>query len=180
MTTTALPPRMARNAPQPAIATDRQVNYVRKLMDERDGTTVNAEFRATVEAEIAAGISGAAISAIITLLTTPEMRPPRGGNRAERVELEAGMYRKGDTFYRVKVSKAGNWYAQELRINDDTGRIDFRYVGKVYGLVAEHRLAQDEARAFGVETGNCICCGAVLTNPDSIAAGIGPICAGKV
>ncbi len=33
------------------------------------------------------------------------------------------------------------------------------------------------ASAFGRATGRCCCCGRTLTNPDSIAAGIGPICA---
>lgn len=33
------------------------------------------------------------------------------------------------------------------------------------------------AKMYGHETGNCMCCGKQLTNPDSIAAGIGPICA---
>jgi hypothetical protein len=33
--------------------------------------------------------------------------------------------------------------------------------------------------AYGKRTGNCSCCGRPLTNPVSVAAGIGPICAGK-
>lgn len=34
------------------------------------------------------------------------------------------------------------------------------------------------ARAFGLRTGRCSCCGRELTDPESIADGIGPICAG--
>lgn len=34
-----------------------------------------------------------------------------------------------------------------------------------------------EARRYGKETGVCCCCGRELTDPKSIAAGIGPICA---
>lgn len=33
--------------------------------------------------------------------------------------------------------------------------------------------------AYGRETGNCACCGRELTNPESVALGIGPICASK-
>lgn len=33
------------------------------------------------------------------------------------------------------------------------------------------------AKAYGIKTGRCSCCGAELTNKESIAAGIGPICA---
>jgi hypothetical protein len=35
------------------------------------------------------------------------------------------------------------------------------------------------AKAYGLQTGVCSCCGRELTNPDSIARGIGPICADK-
>ncbi len=42
------------------------------------------------------------------------------------------------------------------------------------------RLAADPAtamREIGKETGKCCCCGRELTDPESVAAGIGPICA---
>jgi hypothetical protein len=35
------------------------------------------------------------------------------------------------------------------------------------------------AVAYGVMTGSCSCCGRELTNPESVARGIGPICAAK-
>lgn len=37
----------------------------------------------------------------------------------------------------------------------------------------------EAATAYGKETGECSCCGRELTDPNSIAAGIGPICATK-
>jgi len=48
------------------------------------------------------------------------------------------------------------------------------------------RLVQDltpltlaEAEAFGIRTGNCAICGRTLTRSDSIARGIGPVCASQ-
>jgi hypothetical protein len=35
------------------------------------------------------------------------------------------------------------------------------------------------ATAYGQQTGCCACCGRELTDPESIARSIGPICAGK-
>lgn len=35
-------------------------------------------------------------------------------------------------------------------------------------------------RAYGMRSGTCGCCGKKLTTPESIALGIGPICAGKL
>jgi hypothetical protein len=37
----------------------------------------------------------------------------------------------------------------------------------------------DQAVAYGRKTGSCACCGRELTDPESIAAGIGPICQAK-
>lgn len=51
---------------------------------------------------------------------------------------------------------------------------------EVKALVA--RVAADpaaEAALHGKETGRCSCCGLELTNPESIALGIGPICREK-
>jgi hypothetical protein len=35
------------------------------------------------------------------------------------------------------------------------------------------------AKAYGIKTGTCSCCGRTLTDPKSISAGIGPICADR-
>lgn len=69
------------------------------------------------------------------------------------------------------------------------------YLGKVIGQAFQaNRDATDEHKAaikviaenpaeaasrYGIRTGTCSCCGRELTDPDSIAAGIGPICAEK-
>ena len=68
-----------------------------------------------------------------------------------------------------------------------------KYLGKVTPNRLDSRLADDvkavlleaagdpltAAIRYGKETGACSCCGRDLTNPDSIAAGIGPICREK-
>lgn len=177
--TMVLPPRMPRNAAQPLIATDRQLNFIDKLIGERaDAGLLPDGFEADVDAKMADGLTGKGASALIDALLAIKL--PKGqGATAMAADLEPGMYRKGETFYRVRRSKAGNWYAQELR-RAESGGITFKYVGKVRGLVAEHRITLDEARQFGIETGACICCGAELTDPKSIEAGIGPVCAKRV
>lgn len=43
----------------------------------------------------------------------------------------------------------------------------------------EHRMTLDEAKEYGKVTGTCCNCGRLLTNEESIANGIGPICATK-
>ena len=47
---------------------------------------------------------------------------------------------------------------------------------------ALQRIAEDPREAavkYGRQIGRCGCCGATLTNKDSIARGIGPVCAGR-
>lgn len=72
---------------------------------------------------------------------------------------------------------------------------DGQYAGKIVGnkflatryATAETRQRiellsgnpQEAARAFGKETGTCCCCGRTLSDPVSVEAGIGPICANK-
>ncbi len=54
------------------------------------------------------------------------------------------------------------------------------YKGQYADLVA--KLISDPlkyAKAYGIETGQCGNCGRTLTNPESIAKGIGPICEGR-
>jgi hypothetical protein len=59
----------------------------------------------------------------------------------------------------------------------------FEYVGggrAVYNVTREcRRMTLDEAKSFGQLYGTCCMCGRTLTDEDSIAAGIGPICASK-
>jgi hypothetical protein len=58
--------------------------------------------------------------------------------------------------------------------------VEFEYAGAANRFVnASQRLNREEAAAFGRETGWCVVCGTELTDPDSIAAGIGPVCATK-
>jgi len=47
---------------------------------------------------------------------------------------------------------------------------------EVLAVAADPRAA---AVAYGFETGNCSCCGRFLSNPESVALGIGPICASR-
>lgn len=81
----------------------------------------------------------------------------------------------------VKVQRAvhgsGNLYARLL--NPDTGKFTYQK-GLIFRLRDSMRMSLDEAKAFGALYGRCCVCGALLTNEDSINAGIGPVCAGRL
>jgi Family of unknown function (DUF6011) len=96
--------------------------------------------------------------------------------------VAAGMYRDPveGTIYRVQPSRSsGRLYAMRL-VEGDTGG-DFEYApGAMARILPAWRMTADEAAAFGRAHGWCCVCGRLLTNPVSIAAGIGPICGGRI
>lgn len=99
---------------------------------------------------------------------------------------EAGMYRTPDgTIYKVQlaVHGSGRLYAKRLELDQDEAngtRGSFEYApGAIRELTADMRMSLEQAKEFGHIYGVCCKCGRTLTNEESIAAGIGPICAGK-
>lgn len=104
--------------------------------------------------------------------------------------LEHGMYRlvaaRGDypagSIFKVQkaVHGSGNLYAKVLVV-DAPGEGHFEYApGAIRLLTTDDRMSADEAAEWGRLYGMCIVCSATLTDEKSIAAGIGPICAGRV
>lgn len=104
----------------------------------------------------------------------------------EGVEIgpaEEGMHQFGGVIFKVQraVNGSGRLYAKALveAPGSDSGWT-FEYApGAIKNLSAATKLSLAEAKAFGALYGTCCVCGRTLTNEDSIAAGIGPICAGK-
>jgi len=87
----------------------------------------------------------------------------------------------------ISVPKATSANAGGLYVKHDG-----EYAGKIMGGVFKPFNAKpdtlalvceiaenpaERAKQYGIETGTCSCCGAELTDPVSIANGIGPICA---
>lgn len=88
-----------------------------------------------------------------------------------------GVYRvHGKRIFRVVSNRtSGHRVAEEL--------IGGKFVyakGWVYRLRDSERMSLEDAKKYGRETGTCVRCGITLTNPASVEAGIGPICATKV
>jgi len=80
---------------------------------------------------------------------------------------------------------SGSIYVKDAETGDYFGKIDDHLVYRAVHTAPEwaadalSRIARDPSAAaveYGRETGRCSCCGRELTNPDSIALGIGPIC----
>ena len=92
-----------------------------------------------------------------------------------------GIYRLGDVIVKVQVAVngSGNLYAKRLVVDGDHGSFVYE-PGLIRRLSATDRMSVEEAAAFGKLYGFCIQCGRTLTDETSIAAGIGPVCAGRI
>lgn len=89
-------------------------------------------------------------------------------------------------FYEVSHGKAGTrwdgWTFASLLIGSPGGFREERVrYAALRGLLEkiEAQGIRESAERFGRELGICPCCGSPLTDPESIARGIGPICAEK-
>jgi len=112
----------------------------------------------------------------------------RNMNRPVRVAQanpvsEVGMYRNTDgVMFRVKRSRqSGNLYA--MRFVPEAQAKSDRFVferGGIFRLDATMRMTVEQAQLVGVQFGICCVCGAELTATESVANGIGPVCARRV
>jgi uncharacterized protein DUF6011 len=93
---------------------------------------------------------------------------------------ETGMYQVDGRIFKVLPSRTSErHYAKEL-VGEGDGTYRFTYAPGAMRLIrAEHRMTDEQAREFGRTTGICCVCARLLTDPQSIAAGIGPVCSGK-
>lgn len=87
---------------------------------------------------------------------------------------EAGFYWKGENVIEAYHTNKGFLVARTI-VNGKKGE----YLGKKGLIGLGRKLTLEQAKEYGRKTGVCISCGAELTDPVSIEAGIGPICATK-
>ena len=95
---------------------------------------------------------------------------------------EVGMYLNAEgVAFRVKRSQAGRLYASRF-VPEAQARAD-RFVydgGAVYRLDASMRMTLEQAQALGAQYAQCCVCGRDLSAEQSVEAGIGPRCAGRI
>ena len=187
-------------------ATDGQVGYIRDLMSAREWATaryadrirvigeallatpvptVTGEWGQEINRHLADPLTKRGATKLIDLLKSlPEHnRPeaPRGNAHYAPVE---------DGFYVVEANEHGPELVLKVQTSPTSGR---QYAKALDGTTWEYApgairkvrngdavpLTLDKAKELGQLYGVCVRCGRTLTDEGSIAAGIGPICAGK-
>lgn len=133
-------------------------------------------------------LSGRDASWLISLALETGMDAPR--TVSPEPVTSTGMYRHGENIYKVQANREnGRLYAKRLvpirgvRLAEDGEVVSWQFEyapGALRILRSSNRMSLEEAREFGVRFGVCCVCGKTLTDANSVAAGIGPICSRNV
>lgn len=143
--------------------TEKQTSFLLTLIEDREATGgPTADMIGTMS-------SFEASRAIDYLLRFPSKR------KAQQLAIEDGFYVLGETIYRVKTSKAGRPYALKA---DEEGNFEYA-PGGIARLSGARAMTLEDAKTFGHRFGSCCMCGRLLSDPESVEAGIGPVCANK-
>lgn len=174
--------RTAEPRPAGPAATPKQREFLRGLIAELDGADGPA---ATLREAAVAILDLETLDRRTASYTIGRLMDARREYRKRQYKAtvdgleEEGMYRLGVRIYRVKRSEAGRLYAMELVV--ERGLPRFMYDrGAIFNLRPEHRMSVEEAAEHSRKIGACCVCGTTLTDPKSIARGIGPVCASRV
>lgn len=178
-------------------ATEPQVRFIKNLETDRDVSGDEAQQALELSRALwrAGAFSKEAASTLIDVLKQqPRLESVSGTITTPASE---GMHRLNGVIYKVQraLYGSGNLYAKRLVLEEpDCGgcqngeycevpcqwSASFEYAqGAIKELSETTKMTLEQAKEWGVLYGTCCVCGRTLTNEDSIAAGIGPICAGR-
>lgn len=162
-------------------ASDKQLGLIRKLLGEK---AITPEDRAKVEAALDTLSTKGASATIDKLMALPKTTVP-----TPAIELAAGMYIDDTTGEMLRVylgQQSGQLLCKKVvKVEapaEGEREYDLEYQGRADRFVtaAYRRMNLDEAKVWGKATGHCCVCARRLDVPESVDAGIGPKCAGRI
>lgn len=172
-------------APKPAgvrLASEKQVALIVDLLEKREGAreVVYGHVTALGLTEVEELPIKEASAVIDNLFALPKLTVAKAGS----TQFAAGMYvaPDGRIFRAYLGQQSGNILCKEVVRTEGH---EHEYELEYRGLAAKHipadsrRMTLEEAKAWGKATGSCVRCGRRLDVPESVDAGIGPVCAGK-
>lgn len=144
------------------------IDFLKTLPRKAGGNGSTAE-RPVVEYEEQETDKGKKRTGVLLL---PDGRKVYAGSYG--VETPGDDFTNDTTFFQLWIGDRGGWNIR-MYVSDDKYKIGFPLQLKVLALIAEDPAGA--ASLFGHEYGRCGICGRGLTNDDSRARGIGPVCA---
>lgn len=162
-------------------ASPKQIAFLDRLLEEK-----NAPAALLDDLDVAreSGLSTRDASRFIDgLLASPRKQVVK----SVVAKVDPGFYVVEGVIYKVQPSQSnpGRTYAKRLSLNvNEDGSVEaisWEYARGALSLIASHgrELTLEEAKGFGRTHGFCCICARLLTNEQSVEAGIGPVCASK-
>lgn len=158
------------------MATEKQIDFIKRLAAERP--TFDFAVDANIFEHHLDRLSNREASGLIEkLLQMPKPVQQVASDGIPLAEIKPGSYWTFDgKVARVRESRSsGRLYAELL--NAESEKFEYSR-GAIFKL--KSRMTLDEAKAWGAQHGLCCVCAKLLTDPKSIEAGIGPVCAKRV
>lgn len=156
-------------------ASPKQIAFAHKLLAEKD---IAANDRQTIEVQLAEATTKTA-SSLIDLLMAQPSKP-----LADSEKAKPGYYVReadGSREFIVVVENKAKTSTYAKRLTQYGTKWTWEYapgVGRT--LAGLEPLTVTEAAKFGHLHGVCLVCAKELTNPKSVQAGIGPVCAKRL
>lgn len=152
--------------------TEKQLAYIQSLLYALDSDNAGESMLAFLDSEPTVKDASDYIAKLKVMSKPAPVEVDKEGL------IPIGLHYIDQQVYRIRKSKSsGKRYAELL----DTDAREFRYVGRKPLTQADTYtlMTLDEAKVFGKAFGFCVRCCALLEDPASVEAGVGPVCAKK-
>lgn len=160
-------------------ATEKQIGYLIRLLSERieDPAVALEHIKWVNEHRLSKGLASAKIS---EYEKKPSFRRAFqiSDNTEAQEDVEVGLYLVDGVAYKVKRAVYGSGFLYACRWDEDSTSF-VKETGAVRKIRASHRMTLEQASPYGLAMSACAHCGRPLTDENSIALGLGPICAAK-
>lgn len=161
-------------------ATSKQIGFIESLMTQ---VVLEPSQQLEAQRQLAAGLSKDQASAWIErLLALKKTKPASTTRYGSCYQPDSGMYQLGEEIVRVYLGQQSGKQLAKRLVADHNGEHSWEYMGQAGRFVKPDtpRLSLEEAKAFGRMTGTCCVCARRLDVPESVEAGIGPVCASRM
>lgn len=163
-------------------ATERQTGFIADLLHKIDPDNAPEEILAIEQGD---PLSKADASALIEQLINRRSNTQQAAKKeatapkpAQQGAIAVGFYRAGNgDIIQVFPARSGAHLLAKV-LNEETGEWEYKGAASRFVKNARH-LTLAEAQEYGKRTGTCMVCSRRLSNPASVEAGIGPVCASR-
>lgn len=157
-------------------ATPRQLDYIRGLVAQKYTPEEQAKYLEFLDAGV---LKMSRASEIIDILKELPKINHNTQAYTPNEDVEVGLYRVDGVAYKVKRAVYGSGHLYACPWDEEAQGFGEKEVGAIRKIRASHRMTLEEAGPYGLAMSACAHCGRPLTDENSIALGLGPICAGK-